>query len=52
MHYGIVRSTYVMLQGSIPGPRKRIIVMRHPIRPTPWEPQGPPIITYISLESK
>ncbi len=52
INYGIVRSTYVMLHGSIPGPKKRIIVMRYPIRKTPWTPEGAPTITYISLESK
>ncbi len=50
--YGIVRSDYVMLHGSVPGPRKRIVILRHPIRKTPWEPVGAPTITYISLESK
>ncbi len=51
LHYGIVRSTYVMLAGSVPGTPKRPIVLRHPVRPT-WTPPGPPRITYISLASK
>ncbi len=51
LHYGIVRSTYLVIQGSIPGPAKRPIVLRHPVRPQ-WTPQGPPKITYISLQSK
>ncbi len=51
LHYGIVRSTYVMLAGSIPGTPKRPIVMRHPVRPQ-WTPEAPPKITYISLQSK
>jgi len=51
LHYGIVRSTYVMLAGSIPGTPKRPIVMRHPVRPQ-WMPEAPPKITYISLQSK
>ncbi len=51
LHYGIVRSTYVMLAGSVPGTVKRPIVLRHPVRPT-WTPEGPPTITYISLQSK
>ncbi len=50
--YGVVRGTYILLHGSVPGPRKRIVILRHPIRKTPWEPTRPPIITYISLESK
>ncbi len=51
LHYGVVRSTYVMLSGSIPGTPKRPIVLRHPVRPT-WIPEGPPKITYVSLQSK
>ena len=51
LHYGVVRSTYVMLAGSIPGTPKRPIVMRHPVRPQ-WIPEAPPKITYISLQSK
>ena len=51
LHYGVVRNTYVMLAGSVPGPVKRPIVLRHPVRPT-WTPPGPPRIVYISLSSK
>jgi large subunit ribosomal protein L3 len=51
LHYGIVRSTYILLAGSVPGPAKRPIVLRHPVRPK-WTPEAPPKITYISLESK
>ncbi len=51
-HYGIVRSMYVMLHGTVQGPPKRPIVLRHPIRPPSWIPDKPPVITYISLESK
>jgi len=51
-HYGIIRSDYVLIEGSIMGPPKAPIVLRYPIRPPKWIPQGPPIITYVSLESK
>jgi len=51
-HYGIIRSDYVLIKGSIMGPPKAPIVLRYPIRPPKWIPQGPPIITYVSLESK
>lgn len=51
LHYGVVRNTFVMLAGSIPGTPKRPIVLRHPVRPT-WQPPGPPKIVYISLGSK
>ncbi len=51
LHYGIVRNTYVLLAGSVPGTPKRPIVLRHPVRPT-WTPEAPPRITFISLQSK
>jgi len=51
-HYGIVRSTWIMIEGTVFGPPKRPIVLRWPIRPPRWIPQAAPQITYISLESK
>lgn len=32
-HYGVIKSEYIMLQGSVPGPKKRLIVLRYPVRP-------------------
>lgn len=50
VNYGIIRNGYVMLQGSIPGPSKRLIRMRHCIREKPaWDA---PVITHISTQSK
>jgi len=55
VNYGVVKSSYILLDGSIPGTPKRPIVLRYPIRPPVWyltmgikKPQ----ITYISLSSK
>lgn len=31
--YGLVKSKYVLLHGSVPGPKKRLIVLREAIRP-------------------
>jgi large subunit ribosomal protein L3 len=31
--YGVVRANYVLLAGSVPGPKKRLIILREPIRP-------------------
>lgn len=31
--YGVVRGPYVMLEGSVPGPKKRLVVLRSAIRP-------------------
>ncbi len=32
-HYGIVKTNYVVLLGSVMGPSKRVIFLRYPIRP-------------------
>jgi len=55
LHYGLVRSTYTVLLGSIPGTPKRPVVLRHPVRPPTWALRHgikKPQITYISLQSK
>ncbi len=52
VNYGIVRGEYVMLEGSVPGPPKRLIKLRYPARPPVKVVEAPPKITYISLESK
>jgi len=51
-HYGLVRSEYIVLQGSVQGPPKRPIVLRYPVRPPSIVFEGPPKIVYISLDSK
>ncbi len=33
LHYGVLREGYVILKGSVPGPAKRLIVMRDAVRP-------------------
>jgi len=32
-HYGVVKGPYIILKGSVPGPRKRLIFIRTAIRP-------------------
>ena len=49
-HYGFVKSNYVLLKGSVPGPAKRLIRMRLGAR-APERVQEPKL-TYVSLESK
>ncbi|MEM0112947.1 MAG: 50S ribosomal protein L3, partial [Fervidicoccaceae archaeon] len=44
--YGLIKSDFVILAGSVPGPRKRPIILRYPIRPAPFVPEGAPRITY------
>lgn len=51
-HYGLVRSEYLAVLGSVQGPPKRPIVLRYPVRPPSIAFEGPPKIVYISLESK
>lgn len=52
LSYGLVKSGYVLLHGSVPGPSKRLIRMRDAIRQTGVRLEEPPKITYFSMESK
>jgi large subunit ribosomal protein L3 len=60
LHYGIVKSKYLVVAGSIPGVPKRPIVLRYPVRLPRWfiklqeanKGEVAPKITYISLMSK
>ncbi len=49
-HYGVVRNDYVLIYGSVPGPKKRLIRLRKAVRQTK---QNKPLkITYVSLEAQ
>lgn len=50
--YGLIRGDYLMIQGSAPGPRNRIVKIRPAIRPPSRMPAGKPQLTYISTKSK
>ncbi|MCF2137192.1 MAG: 50S ribosomal protein L3 [Candidatus Thorarchaeota archaeon] len=52
VHYGIIRGDYVMVQGSVPGPIKRPIRLRFPIRPKKGHVSEPMPVSYISTSSK
>ncbi|MEM0110944.1 MAG: 50S ribosomal protein L3, partial [Desulfurococcus sp.] len=53
LHYGLVYGPYIMLKGTVFGPAKRMLILRHPIRPNlKWLPLSGPKIAYLSLESK
>jgi large subunit ribosomal protein L3 len=52
LKYGNVKNKYVLLKGSVGGPKKRLITLTKPLRPTKKIPTKAPHITYISLESK
>ena len=49
--YGEIKGTYIIIDGSLPGPAKRLVRLRYPVRPPTKIPDSPPSITYISLES-
>lgn len=51
-HYGIIRSDFIVVKGTVQGTPKRPLVLRWPVRPPRWQPEGPPKIVYVSLESK
>jgi len=51
-NYGIIRNSYILLHGSIPGPAKRLIGMRDAIRYQRGVKVAKPEITYISTTSK
>jgi large subunit ribosomal protein L3 len=51
LNYGVVKGTYVIVDGSVPGPAKRLVRLRYPVRPPTKIPEAPPNITYVSLES-
>ncbi|MBU0497670.1 MAG: 50S ribosomal protein L3, partial [Candidatus Thermoplasmatota archaeon] len=51
-HYGIIKNSYVLIHGSIPGPAKRLIGMRDSVRYKRGVKVEKPEITYISTTSK
>ncbi len=51
-HYGLVRSTWIAIKGSVPGPAKRLIIIRKAIRPNNSIPTEAPKVTHISLHAK
>ena len=50
--YGMVKGDFIMLLGSVPGPKKRIIRLRKTIRPKKRFEVNIPEITYISRQSQ
>jgi len=52
-HYGVIRSDFLLISGTVPGPFKRIVRVRPAIRaPKKRPPLERPQITYVSRESK
>lgn len=52
LNYGVVKGDYIILRGSVGGPRKRLIRLRPAVRPLKRKFEGKPSLTYISRESK
>ena len=52
IRYGKIHGDYILLLGSIPGPKKRLIRIRKTIRPSKSFVLGSPEITFISRESQ
>ncbi|MEM3342148.1 MAG: 50S ribosomal protein L3 [Thermoplasmata archaeon] len=49
LHYGVIRNPYVVIHGSVPGPVKRLIRLRDPVR---WSGEKVDVnINYLSKES-
>jgi len=51
LRYGNLKSSYIIIEGSVPGTEKRMIRLRVPARPPTQIVEAPPQITYVSLES-
>jgi len=51
LRYGLVRGSYVLLDGSVAGTEKRPVKLRFPARPPKGFGEAPMQITQISLES-
>jgi large subunit ribosomal protein L3 len=51
VRYGIIKGDYIMLLGSVPGPKKRLIRFRNTIRAKRFE-ENSPELTYISRQSQ
>jgi large subunit ribosomal protein L3 len=52
INYGQIGGPYVLVHGSVPGPSKRLVRMREPIRDTGIKLPEAPEVTFVSLESK
>ncbi len=52
LRYGPVKGDFIVLAGSIPGPTKRLMHLRQPMRLPTGAPTSPPSITYMSIASQ
>ncbi len=52
LSYGELRNPYLLVHGSVPGPSKRLVRFREPVRDTGIKLSESPQVTFISIESK
>ncbi|MEM0023952.1 MAG: 50S ribosomal protein L3 [Thermofilaceae archaeon] len=48
-HYGLVKSTYLIVEGTLPGPPKRLVKLRFAVRPRKEKRESPKLV-YISTQ--
>ncbi len=48
--YGLLKNNYLLLKGSVIGPKKRAVMLTKSIRPNPMTKE-PPQITYVSVKA-
>ncbi len=51
-HYGVVKSDYIIVKGSVQGPPKRLVKMRYSIRPGNKKVQPPKILQLSTVRSR
>lgn len=51
VRYGLVKGNYVLLRGSVVGPKKREVVLTPSLRPNPKMTKEAPEISYVSLRA-
>ncbi len=52
LRYGPIKGNFILLAGSVPGPTKRLVYLRQPIRLPAGAPTSPPSITHLSTTSQ
>jgi large subunit ribosomal protein L3 len=52
LRFGLVNSPYLIIKGSLPGAKKRLVKLTTPLRPNKHIPKEAPALTHVSLASK
>ena len=47
-HYGVIKNDFILVKGSIQGPKNRLVTLVKSIRPNNRYPKVAPQITYIN----